>query len=171
MEAKAGKHMKWYKRPIRRDSVWLKKLRTLCEFYQIRVRFYQGSGSSKTTGTAYADNTISVCIGNTNGNTDIQEVFSTLFHEIGHCIDMRNNKYYGYNGPLWVNKKCARFSIRHGYQAEMHADTTGKDLMKKHFPNIPYVRGYSRRGEALRKDLVWYHKNFLNSYKKYLGER
>ena len=166
------KKKRWYKRPIRSDSVWLKKLRTFCQFYQVSVRYYRTDNESSRSGTAWsAEGKVSICLGDSDGNTSIQDVISTLCHEIGHCLDARNGKYAGYNSGMWVSKQSARFCIRHGYQAELHADFVGKGLMKRHFPDIPYISGYSRRGRGLKEDLKWFHKHYLSWYKDYLGGR
>ena len=85
----------------------------------------------------------------------IQGILSSLFHELGHCYcyDLELHKRYHHN-ICNQDETYYRMICKCGLRAERFVDKVGKKLMKAYFPDIQYLRGYTKWGERWWK-IVW----------------
>ena len=163
------KKIKWYQKPIRRNSKILKDLRKLCEFYQIKVRYQNKVGNCAGHANLNTD-TISVYLFDSDDRDreTIADVISTVTHEMGHVLNKRNRKYYPYHSPKnEFTVSNSKYILRHGFNAEIHTDKLGKKLTNLHFPGVRYKRGYIH----CKSDKKWYRENYLQDFKDYLNAR
>lgn len=86
-------------------------------------------------------------------------VMSVLFHEIGHILSYRNGKYKVYNGDIWAQAMPPEHKIRiferTALKAEIYADTLGRQIMKKCYPNMDYYAFYDKQAwRQMNKKIV-----------------
>ena len=84
----------------------------------------------------------------------IQELWSIVFHELGHVYCHDNYLYEKYH-----REGCRvehSYYHRMGLKIERFVDKKGKELMKAYYPDIPYMKAYNTED-----DKVWY-KKWLN---------
>ena len=134
----------------------IKILRELAREYDVRIHItesYPDCGFAR-----YWKNSITV-----SRNQSAPNMFSTFFHEMGHIYCWNNSlwKSYHCNKPYeHLTKKEKKKLIMTALKAERWVDKWAKNEMKKHFPNIKYLPGYSTKedGESFMKGI----KKMLN---------
>lgn len=95
-------------------------------------------------------------------NKTMRHMFSTLFHEIGHCVAYKERKFKAYHHRkeehnLTYQDKLA--IVRTGLRAEQYVDRWGEREFKKYYPNERYARSYRNK-----EDRTWFHKHVLKDY-------
>ena len=112
----------------------IKTAHALCKKFKVKLHMQKGltkkwdiAGHAHCwTGDIYIDTTL-----------DIIEFTTTLFHEIQHCLNYRNKKYYNYHKGNASKKDLRRLGLR----AEIYTDIQAKKLAKS-FGFTNYQRSY-----------------------------
>lgn len=89
---------------------------------------------------------------------EFNTLVSTLFHELGHMVDYRTNKYtlgYYSKHPLDYNNYII--------EAEKSADRTGKRLMKQHLPICSFISSHDNENRVEYYDK---YKNIAHNWIK-----
>jgi len=160
----------FYKKPISYRSVYYKNVLQLLKYYKVRGYFHYYNGNREAVP---AESRINVGLRNEDGkkcNDTIQSFLSGVCHELAHVLNYRNKKYYDYHNfhmNTRYTKKRVQNWIRVGYKAERYTDKVGQELMRKHFPGIPYLKAYTKKDGH-----KWYKENYLKDLYEFMrGER
>ena len=154
--------MNFYKRSINKQSRYFKRVLGVLREYDTRGYFHENHGHREAwpkTAKIFIGMKLEDVEGGTGKNDSIQSFLSGVCHELAHVLNYRNKKYYKYHnmGPKTrYTKKLVQNWIRTGYKAERYTDKVGAQLMKKHFPGIPYLLAYQGR-----HGYIWYQENYL----------
>lgn len=156
------------KRKLQKKLV--KNLRELCKLYGVKLELHQGQELCNG-GAIPLDNLIEMnvrCLRTTKATEEL--VYSILFHEIAHCLNLRNKKYVAFHsiparGFHNLTRKHLRSIINTALKAERYTDKVGKELMAKHCPDLEYQGFY---GGAYGEWLI--HTFWLPPYKNRLKE-
>lgn len=77
----------------------------------------------------------------------IQKFLSLSFHEASHILNAREGKFKEYHTmSRRLTRQVLKDWIRTGVRAEKYTDWRASQLLKKHFPGIPYFPGYDVNG-------------------------
>ena len=83
------------------------------------------------------------------GKNQTTRVFLSIFcHEIAHCLNYRNKKFFAFhslNKLEDATRRHIQLAIRTGLRAERYTDKVGRQLMKKLFPGCRYTAFYNRQ--------------------------
>lgn len=105
-----------------------------------------------------------------NDPISIQKFLSLVFHEASHVLAYRDGKFMGYHSvsKRWTRTKY-KTVIRLAVRAELYTDWRAKQLMKKHFPNIPFHHCYDDYGVARfkRNSVAAWKFDLANMEKRY----
>ena len=141
---------------INRRSKYLKFARAYLKEHGIQYRFRWGGawGGGFATGRRGKNGYIQINMtvgGDEQGDrvpVTVRTFLSTLFHEVSHIISYRTGKYAVYHhGKLRLTTPELKELIRTALRAEVYTDSQAEKTMKKHFPDIPFERGYNEWGK------------------------
>jgi hypothetical protein len=79
-------------------------------------------------------------------------VISTVFHELGHHLDLEAGLFRKYYDGRSSNRTMRRLALR----AERHADLVGRRLCKKYFPKVKFHEAY-----VDQEDIDWLLNEFF----------
>ncbi len=138
------KKIKFYKRPIWKRYKIVMLAITLIKSYKIKYRI---KINNHRCYAHPADKKIFIGI---EVEDSIQDFLSTVMHEIAHIENFRNNKFFKYHNigkNVKLTKQKMKDYKRFALRAEIYTDYVASKLMKKHFPEIPYRKGYTERNK------------------------
>lgn len=70
----------------------------------------------------------------------IQKLVSAFFHELQHCINYQNKKFYNFHKkPITVDDANRKISLT--LRAETYTDQMAAKLQSSYVPTIPYLNG------------------------------
>lgn len=121
------------------------EVRELLKSFGVRVHFVKKGWCS-----AIGDDLIEIDVREAR---TVQELWSLVFHELGHIYCYRMGKYKIYHHNTLPPKKFAKYIRQYGLRAERYVDKLGAQFMKDFFPEIPFIAGYSTEDMA-----KWYYK-------------
>jgi len=101
------------------DKATIDKCRKLCKTYGVNYRF---SKVRKNYALCWKD-FIHACTGQSN-----DYFITTVFHEIQHCLNYRNRKYFQYHKGRMTIKDARRWML----PAEIYTDKMAKKLAEAH---------------------------------------
>jgi hypothetical protein len=133
------------------------KVRDLARQYGARVYFFKND--RPYTGCVNLETQAISIDGNVKKEN---EIFSALFHEIGHLYCIRNNKWPSYHNNNCTNNDEVRKFRLTAYRAESWVDTWAKKEMRKLMPHLEYIEAYPK-GD--KKAINWVHKYYLCYFK------
>jgi hypothetical protein len=163
--------MKFYDRAINKKSHYYKEIYELAKQYRVRIYLQKCGETSDEEGGAFPA-TSKVFLSTTiyGKPSTIRDFLSGFFHELGHVLNFRNKKYYNYHNfhsKTRYTKERVRNWIYTGLKAERYTDKVAKKLMRKYFPEVPYLPGYNGKEGA-----DWFSKYHLEDFRKFLrGEK
>jgi hypothetical protein len=118
-----------------------RKIRALCENYGIQVGFKTHKSWMKLGQIDTRSDKIFI---SQVHNQTMREILSTTCHEICHLFNRRAGKYPIYhNIQNWKKPSMMGKLFATAYRAELFTDREGKKLLKKHYPQIKYLAGYT----------------------------
>lgn len=115
----------------------------LCKTYNVKLELLKGYVNG------YAKPKSGVIVVGTAFNNDIVFI-SCVIHEIQHCLNHRNKKYWQYHRSDGITKKVGR---RWGLQAELYTEDQAEKLAKKHGIDN-YYRFYNRNDDGKSKRFI-----------------
>lgn len=97
------------------------KVKALCKYYEVTCHF---ASLTQLGGVAYPYDSVIVL------DTDLTDnmLLTAAFHEIQHCLNYRNKKYFNYHKKRRNKKLAKKIALR----AEVYTDKEAKKLAKKH---------------------------------------
>ena len=107
----------------KRDIKWAKQI---CKEYSIKCRF---KPLSKNLGGYALSWEGKIVVNSTLKGNHFKSVF---LHEVAHCLNYRNKKYYRYHCMLTNTKKNRAYLKRMGLRAEVYTEEQAEILAKKH---------------------------------------
>lgn len=124
-----------------------RKLRRIAASYGIKITFRYLDG----TMAGFMSRTKPIFIALEKRLTEHQ-IISTFFHELGHFVDRAEGKYAKFY-LITTMKRDKVYLRRNALRAELHADATGKKLMKSYFPELRYLKAYgTKKARQFLKD-------------------
>ena len=147
----------------------IQSLREICKWYGIEfeVRFTKG-----LTETAYACLLQEKIVLTIRRDCEIAYAYTLFFHELAHLHNKHSNKY-----PLYHDPHPEKFNLtqrinfmRTTSRAELYTEKVGARLLGYYFPDIPYIKGYTKEnmkadGIRLNADFKLYF-DYLDSKQK-----
>lgn len=131
------------------------QLKQIAKDYKIKVRFVKKLDCG---GLAYSWlDKIVVCTTKKGKPVTDSSVINTFFHELGHITDYRQYRFRRYNSGMYTFGYAKKFALK----AERSADTTGKRLCSKHFPELVWKESY-----VTKTDQKWLMKMIGNYFKE-----
>ena len=130
------------------DKFTLDKCAKICKEYGVNYRF----SKTKQNYALCWKNFIHVAKDQSN-----DFFISTVFHEIQHCLNYRNKKYFTYHKGRMTIKMARRWML----PAEIYTDKMAEKLALKH--------GFKRFIRSYRNDFVT--KAFINRYIDRIAKR
>jgi hypothetical protein len=99
-----------------------------------------------------------------NYSISVPQLISTVFHEIGHVLNIREGKFPIYhNFKIWFkHHKTKNFPAgfkRTALSAELYTEARGRVMAKTYFPKVRYSTTYTRSQVSLNKVRKIWKKN------------
>lgn len=164
---------KFYEKPISKSSPFYKKCVDFIKANNIRFRMRWNAAHHMTSEAESDTSRIFISISHKCADDEcpymkhlsIQEFVSTVLHECCHVLNYRDSKYKKYHScSKWGNPDYMKVWVKTGVKAEKYTDKRAKGLMKKLFPDIPFVGGYDEEGIRLyKKHFISYIKDQLEN--------
>lgn len=146
-----------YQLLISKNSTYYKHAITLFKHYKIKYRLNWKTSSC----FAYPEEEF-VHIG--CRYLTVQHFLSAVYHEIQHVLNYRNKKYLLYHTMNSIQTyEDIETVMRTAVKAEKYTDKYAKKLMKKDYPNIPYV-GYDK------DNIEWFKNEHLPELRELLED-
>lgn len=156
-----------------KDASFVPLLKDILRELNIRYRFYWKKKSTVFLGRAMPNkNLIEIflySVGNlvetptghfrfTRKRITIQEFLSVFFHEVQHILAARRKLHKGFHegfNPATRDKKKIKRWTSQLLTAERYCDKMGAKMMRKYFPEVPFVSSYmGEEGKQLIRELV-----------------
>lgn len=103
----------------------LQKINLICNLYNVKVKFKNlNNQKPRLYGYAYPYYSRIVI----NNSISINNMLTTAFHEIQHCLNFRNKKFFNYHRKDRNINLVKKIALR----AEIYTDQQAKKLAKKH---------------------------------------
>lgn len=101
----------------------INKIKALCKYYKIHYQF-ANLKQFNLAGLAYPYSSLIILDPTLKDNA----LLTATFHEIQHCLNFRNKKFYNYHKKFRNRKLVKQIALR----AEVYTDKEAKKLAKRH---------------------------------------
>ncbi|MEE9214820.1 MAG: hypothetical protein V3U54_08520 [Thermodesulfobacteriota bacterium] len=148
--------LRYYNRRITKENKFYDRAREVIKSYGIRFRMrWDRCSTYALSRESYVN--IGMLSEKEQGVISIQHFLSCVAHEIGHVLNYRNKKFFKYHnthGKCNLTRDEYRIRLRDGLRGEIYTDKIGYQVMKEHFPEIRYLKGYTKANQE------WYRTIF-----------
>ena len=145
-----------YDQKIRPNSVYVKKVKLLYRFYDVKVKMVWNKIVDSSF--AYPDRNY-ILLNPVKFDATyyyIDEFISEAMHELAHILNYRNDKYKIYHKSEAETVEEVEIQIRTAIKAEKYTDKVAAKLTKFFFPEIRFIKGYGTKKaiEHLKKETI-----------------